>query len=257
MAGRVEGKVAMVTGGASGIGRATCLLLAEEGAKVAVADLQQDRGRAVAEEIAAQGGDAAFYALDVSDENQVRAGLDQVVARFGRLDVLVNNAGIAGVNKPTHELEEAEWDAVFAVDVKGVFFCTKHAIPHMRAAGGGSIINVSSVYGLVSDSNVPPYHAAKGAVALMTKTDALLYARDRIRVNSIHPGHVATPIHEWVRGGSERDRQRIIRLLAEDYPLGRIGEPRDVAYGIVYLASDEASFVTGAQLVVDGGYSAR
>jgi len=154
-------------------------------------------------------------------------------------------------------VEEAEWDAVFAVDVKGVFLCTKHAIPHMREAGGGSIVNVSSVYGLVSDANVPPYHAAKGAVALMTKTDALLYARDRIRVNSIHPGHVATPIHEWVRNGSEADRKRIIRLLGLDYPIGHIGEVEDVAYGILYLASDEAKFVTGAQLVVDGGYSAR
>ncbi len=255
--GRVEGKVAVVTGGASGIGRATCLLLAEERARVAVADVDSEGGRAVAEEIIGRGGEAASYAIDVSDEDQVRRGFQEIVLRFGRIDILVNNAGIAGANKPTHELEEAEWDAVFAVDVKGVFFCTKHAIPLMREAGGGSIVNVSSAYGLVSDANVPPYHAAKGAVTLMTKTDALLYARDRIRVNSVHPGHVATPIHEWVRNSSEVDRQRIIKLLAMDYPLGHIGEVEDVAYGILYLASDEAKFVTGAQLVIDGGYTSR
>lgn len=257
MAGRVEGKVAIVTGGAGGIGRATCLLLAAEGAKVAVADLDREPSEAVADEITRQGGEAAAFTIDVSSEGQVREGFGQLAQRFGRLDILVNNAGVAGANRPTHELEEAEWDAVFAVDVKGVFLCTKHAIPLLRQAGGGSIVNVSSVYGLVGDQNVPPYHAAKGAVTLMTKTDALLYARDRIRVNSVHPAHVATPIHDWVRNSSETDRQRIVRLLSMDYPLGKICEPEDVAYGILYLASDEAKFVTGAQLVIDGGFTSR
>ncbi len=257
MAGRVEGKTAIVTGGASGIGRVTCLLLAAEGAKVAVTDINADGGRAVTGEITDRGGEAAFWLLDVSREDQVQRQFEDIVGRFGRMDILVNNAGIAGVNKPTHEVAEAEWDAVFSVDVKGVFFCTKHAIPHMKLAGGGSIVNISSVYGLVGDPNVAPYHAAKGAVAVMTRTDAVTYARDRIRVNSVHPGHVITPIHEWVRNESEADRERTIKLLALDYPMGCIGEPEDVAYGVLYLASDEAKFVTGAQLIIDGGYTSR
>jgi len=168
----------------------------------------------------------------------------------------VNNAGVAGANKPTHELTEAEWDWVQGINVKGVFFCTKHAIPHLKRAGGGSIINLSSIYGLVGGADVPPYHASKGAVRLMSKTDALIYAPDRIRVNSIHPGYILTPMVEHHLGAMENpDEAR--KAAAALHPLGHMGEPDDIAWGVVYLASDEARFVTGAELVIDGGMITR
>jgi NAD(P)-dependent dehydrogenase (short-subunit alcohol dehydrogenase family) len=254
--GRVQGKVALVTGGALGIGRATCLLLAREGASVAVTDVLAAEGEKLVQQISEAGGVARFFRLDVASEENVRAVVHQVVAAFGRLDILVNNAGIAGANKPTHEVTEEEWDRVTAVNVKGVFFCTKHAIPHLRRAGGGGIVNLSSIYGLVGAPDVPPYHASKGAVRLMTKTDALLYAREGIRVNSVHPGYIWTPMvenHLKSLGDVEEGR----KALAELHPVGRVGEPDDIAYGILYLASDEARFVTGSELVIDGGYTAR
>jgi NAD(P)-dependent dehydrogenase (short-subunit alcohol dehydrogenase family) len=181
---------------------------------------------------------------------------DEVAAVLGKIDVLVNNAGIAGTSKPTHEITEAEWDQVQAINVKSVFFCTKHAIPHLRRTGGGSIINLSSIYGLVGAPDVPPYHASKGAVRLMTKTDAMLYAADRIRVNSVHPGFIWTPMVER-HLASQGDVAEGRRALDALHPLGHVGEPEDVAYGILYLASEESKFVTGAELVIDGGYTAR
>ncbi|MBI4538270.1 MAG: glucose 1-dehydrogenase [Gemmatimonadetes bacterium] len=254
--GRVDGKVATVTGGALGIGRATSLLLAQHGARVAVTDVLDDEGRALVDRIAGQGGVARFWHLDVSREDQVRQIFAEIAERFGQIDVLVNNAGIAGASKPTHQLTEAEWDSVMAVNVKGVFFGTKHAVPYMRRNGGGSIINLSSTYGIVSAPDLPPYHASKGAVRLMTKTDALLYAGDAIRVNSVHPGFIWTPMvenHLRAMGDVAAGRRTLDAL----HPLGHVGEPDDVAYGILYLASDEAKFVTGAELVIDGGYTAR
>jgi NAD(P)-dependent dehydrogenase (short-subunit alcohol dehydrogenase family) len=254
--GRVDGRVAVVTGGALGIGRSTCLLLAREGACIAVVDVLDRDGESLAAEIRKHGGKARFWHLDVSKESAVQETLAQVVAEFGRIDILVNNAGIAGANKPTHELTEAEWDAVQAVNVKGVFFCTKHAISHLRAAGGGSIINLSSIYGLISAADVPPYHASKGAVRLMTKTDALLYANDRIRVNSVHPGFILTPMVEGFFAAAP-DPALARKAVEALHPLGHLGEPDDVAFGILYLASDEAKFLTGIELVIDGGYTAR
>jgi NAD(P)-dependent dehydrogenase (short-subunit alcohol dehydrogenase family) len=188
----------------------------------------------------------------------VRVAQDDVASRFGGVHVLVNNVGIAGASKPTHELSEAEWERVQAVNVKGVFFCTKHAIPHLKRAGGGSIVNLSSIYGLVGAPDVPPYHASKGAVRLMSKTDALLYAADRIRVNSVHPGFIRTPMveHHLLDSGAE-DVEAACREVGALHPLGHMGEPDDIAWGVVYLASDESKFVTGAELVIDGGYTAR
>ena len=255
--GRVEGKVAIVTGGALGIGRTTCLLLAKEGAKVAVTDVLDREGKEVVDEIKAAGGIAEYWHLDVTNEEEVKKVLADVAREFGKIDVLVNNAGIAGVNKPTHEITEEEWDKVINVNVKGVFFCTKHVIPYMRKAGGGSIINLSSIYGLVSAPDVPPYHASKGAVRLMTKTDALLYAKDDIRVNSVHPGYIWTPMVENHLKASGIDPEEGRKQLASLHPIGHVGEPIDIAYGIVYLASDESKFVTGSELVIDGGYTAR
>jgi NAD(P)-dependent dehydrogenase (short-subunit alcohol dehydrogenase family) len=253
---RLKGKVAIITGGAIGIGHATALRMAEEGASVAILDMLDKEGQALAAELDKRGASAGFWHCDVSKEAEVARAIGDVVKRFGRLDVLVNNAGVSGASKPTHEVTEAEWDFVQAVNVKGVFFCTKHAIPHLRRAGGGSIINLSSIYGLVGAPDMPPYHASKGAVRLMTKTDAMIYASDRIRVNSIHPGYIWTPMvehHLKALGDVEAGRKAADAL----HPLGHMGEADDIAWGAVYLASDEAKFVTGAELVIDGGYTAR
>ncbi len=253
---RLTGAVAIVTGGAVGIGRAACLRLAQEGAAVAVTDVRDEDGQALAAEIVAAGGAAAFWHLDVSREAEVARVFAEIAAHFGRVTVLVNNAGISGVNKPTHEITEGEWDALMAVNVKGVFFCTKHVIPALRQAGGGSIINLSSIYGLVGAGDVPPYHASKGAVRLMTKNDALVYARDAIRVNSIHPGFIWTPMVEAF-AQCQGDVDDVRKALGAKHPLGHVGEPDDIAWGIVYLASREAKFVTGSELVIDGGYTAQ
>jgi NAD(P)-dependent dehydrogenase (short-subunit alcohol dehydrogenase family) len=254
--GRVEGRVAIVTGGALGIGKACCLLLAKEGAKVAVTDILDQEGQKLANQIKSSGGVAEFWHLDVSNEKEVQKSFANINGEFGKIDILVNNAGIAGVSKPTHEITEEEWDKVMAVNVKGVFFCTKHVIPYMKKTGNGSIINLSSIYGIVSAPDVPPYHASKGAVRIMTKTDAFLYAKDNIRVNSVHPGFIWTPMVENY-AKSQGDVEDVRKLLDSLHPIGHIGEPDDIAYGVVYLASDESKFVTGSELVIDGGYTAR
>ncbi|MEX2243324.1 MAG: glucose 1-dehydrogenase [Fimbriimonadaceae bacterium] len=253
---RVNGKVAVVTGGSLGIGQACCRLLAREGASVAIVDLLETEGTALADKIGAEGGRAKFWRMDVSSEGSVKSTISAIVAEFGRIDVLVNNAGIIGANKPTHELTEQEWDAVQAVNVKGVFFCTKHAVPHMIAGGGGSIINLSSIYGLVGAPDLPPYHASKGAVRLMTKTDAMIYAKNGIRVNSVHPGAIMTPMLEQLFATAP-DPVAAQQAMADQHPLGRIGVPDDIAYAVLYLASDESGFITGEELVIDGGYTAR
>jgi NAD(P)-dependent dehydrogenase (short-subunit alcohol dehydrogenase family) len=254
---RAKDKVVMVTGGSLGIGRATCELLAREGARVAVCDVIDDDGHALVRSLTGAALKASYWHMDVSNEEEVSATISDIVSKWGRLDVLVNNAGIAGVSKPTHEITEEEWDRVQAVNVKGVFLCTKHAIPHMKRAGGGSIINMSSIYGIVGAPDVPPYHASKGAVTLMTKTDALLYAVDNVRVNSIHPGYIWTPMVENHLKGLGGDIEEARKALGSLHPLGHIGDPIDIAYGVLYLASEESKFVTGSELVIDGGYTAR
>jgi NAD(P)-dependent dehydrogenase (short-subunit alcohol dehydrogenase family) len=253
---RLQGKVAAITGAALGIGRATAIRMAECGARVAILDQHGDLASELANELIGRGLSAIAWTVDVTREAQVATVLGEVVVHFGRLDVLVNNAGVAGANKPTHELSEAEWDFVQAVNVKGVFFATKHAIAPLRAAGGGSIINLSSIYGLVGAADSPPYHASKGAVRLMSKNDALIYAPDKIRVNSVHPGFIWTPMVEGFlkdQGDAGEGRKALDAL----HPLGHVGEADDIAWACVYLASDESKFVTGAELVVDGGYTAR
>ncbi len=251
---RLQGKVAIVTGSALGIGRATAIRLAEEGARVAITDLLDAEGEKTASEI---GPNAAFWHLDVTKETEVANVINDVVKKWGRLDVLVNNAGIAGANKPTDQLTEKEWDTVMNVDVKGVFFCTKHAIPQMRKSGKGSIINLSSIYGLVGAGDIPPYHAAKGAVRLMSKNDAITYAKENIRVNSVHPGFIFTPMVDNFAKEAGDQAAEVRKALDALHPVGHIGEPDDIAWGIVYLASDESKFVTGSELVIDGGYTAR
>ncbi|HEU0152471.1 MAG TPA: glucose 1-dehydrogenase [Arenimonas sp.] len=254
---RVKGKTCVITGAALGIGKACAERLADEGAAVALFDLHDAEGEALAAALRARGARASYWHVDVADEAAVKAAIDEAVAAFGGLHALVNNAGIAGVNKPTHEITEAEWDRVQAVNVKGVFFCTKHAIPHLRRAGGGSIIHLSSIYGLVGAADSPPYHASKGAVRLMAKTDAMIYAPDRIRVNSIHPGFIWTPMVEGHLKASFADPAAAREAVAALHPLGHLGAPDDIAWGVVYLASDESKFITGSELVIDGGYTAH
>ncbi len=252
---RLSGKTAVVTGGASGIGRAIALRFAQEGASVAVTDHDATPGKRVVDEIVHQGGTAQFWRMDVRREAQVQRAIEGMVSEWGRIDILVNNAGILGPNRPTHELSAEEWRGVMAVNVDGVFFCTKAVIPHMMRARGGSIINLCAAYGTVGAPNAPAYHASKGAVRVMTKTDAVLYAHSGIRVNSIHPSFVQTEMLDaFLESMPGLDP---VGELAALHPLGRIGQPADVAWGAVYLASDEAAFVTGSELIIDGGYTAR
>jgi NAD(P)-dependent dehydrogenase (short-subunit alcohol dehydrogenase family) len=214
-------------------------------------------GKALTADLTAAGHEVAFWAVDVADEAAMKATIDAAAARFGGLHVLVNNAGISGSPKPTDQVTEAEWDRVQAVNVKGVFFGTKHAIPHLRAAKKGSIINLSSIAGLIGIGGIAPYHASKGAVRLMTKNDAITYAPEQIRVNSIHPGYIWTPMVENHLRATSDDLEAAKAAAGSAHPVGHMGEPDDIAWAVVYLASDEAKFVTGAEIVIDGGYTAR
>jgi len=248
---RVAGKVALVSGGARGIGAATARLLAQEGAAVVIGDILEEEGRTIAAQIGELGGRALLVRLDVTVEEDWRHAIQTAVATYGKLDVVVNNAGISG-RTPVEETTEELWERVMAVNAKGVFLGTKVAIPELRKAGGGSIINISSIYGLVGSETSASYHASKGAVRLFTKAAAIQYAKDGIRVNSVHPGFVDSPMTQQHHSlpGVRADR------LAKT-PLGRLGTPEDIAWGVLYLASEESSFVTGSELVIDGGMTAR
>ena len=253
---RVDGEVAVVTGASLGIGKACAEMLALNGAFVAVTDVLDVEGQLLVNKIRTAGGTAEYWHLDVSNESQVQSVMANVVSKFGNISILVNNAGISGINKPTHEVSAHEWNHLMGINVNGVFFCTKHALPSMMTNGKGSIINLSSISGIVSAPDVPPYHASKGAVRMMTKTDALIYAPKNIRVNSVHPGFIWTPMVEnYIKssGDLEAGKEAVGKL----HPLGHMGEVDDIAYGVLYLASDESKFVTGTELVIDGGYTAH
>lgn len=250
--GRLDGKVALISGGARGQGATEAKLFAQEGAKVVFGDLLDDEGRKVEAEIAEAGGDALYVHLDVTNEADWRAAVDTAVSRYGKLDVLVNNAGIV-LRKGIEETTGEDWDRVMAVNSKGVFLGTKHAIPAMRQAGGGSIVNISSTAGLVgSGQELAAYSATKGAVRLFTKSTAIQHARDNIRCNSVHPGPIDTPMLQQAWDDPSRREERMARV-----PLGRIGTTEDIAYGVLFLSSDEASFMTGSELVIDGGSTAQ
>lgn len=256
---RLEGKVALITGAAAGVagelmgfGGAAARLFAQEGAKVVLTDIKEDMGQRTAAQINELGGDALFLRLDVTNEQNWKDVIRNAVATYGKLDVLVNNAG-TGARYNVEETTVEEWDGQMAVHAKGVFLGTKHAIPEMRKAGGGSIINISSIYGLIGSPTSTAYHAAKGASRLFTKSAAIQYAKENIRVNSVHPGYAHTPLTD--PGYSSEAGRRDWSL--ERIPLGRLGNAYDIAYGILYLASDESSFVTGAELVIDGGTTAQ
>lgn len=250
---RLKNKVILVTGGASGIGETSCRLLAREGAKVALLDMNTERGHKIVSEINCNGGEASFWPMNATIEKEVQKAIEHVIDRWGKIHVLVNNIGIIGDNKPTHEITEMEWDKVMNVNVKSVLFCTKHTIPHLKKSGGGSIINISSVHGLIGTPDYPANHASKAAVRLMTKTDAILYAKDNIRVNSIHPGYIWTPLLEEEARKSELGYEEFRKHHDKIQPLGFMGQPEDVAHAIVYLASEESRFMTASELTIDGG----
>ncbi len=260
MSGRVAGKIACITGAASGLGRGAAIRLAAEGATIVATDVQADRGAAVVAEIVAAGGHAVFLQHDVTSEDRWRSIIADIKARYGRLDVLVNNAGI-GLSGPVTEMSLDDWRRQTAVNLDGTFLGVKHGLPLMRAGGGGSIINLSSIAGIKASGNVSGYCATKGAVRLFTKSVALecAAARDGVRVNSVHPGIVETAIWDTLIGTTEdgsNGRPRTATLEAATnatIPFGYQGTPEDIAQGILWLASDDSRYVTGTELVIDGG----
>jgi NAD(P)-dependent dehydrogenase (short-subunit alcohol dehydrogenase family) len=254
MTGILAGKSALVTGGASGIGRATSLAMAREGARVAVADRAEERAAETVALINAAGGQAIAIGGDVANEDDVVAMVARTVAAFGRLDCAFNNAGISGrsvgpVGHRTHEMSRASFDAMLAINLTGVFLCMKHEIAHMLTRGGGAIVNTASVAGLVGLPTSTHYVAAKHGVVGLTKTAAMEYARDNIRVNCVNPGYIATPMTD------ETMKSRFDELMTK-VPMHRLGLPDEIAEAVVWMCSDKASFMTGASHVVDGGYYA-
>jgi len=248
---RLEGRVALITGAASGIGRATAERLAREGAAVVITDIQDEAGTAAAKEIAESGARAVFVHHDVTSEADWTAAVARAKEEFGGLDILVNNAGMGDL-KTIEDTTLAEWERTVAIDQTGVFLGMKHAADVLAASGHGSVINISSIFGTSGGFGTSPaYHAAKGAVRTLTKNVALHWAEKGVRVNSIHPGFIATPILEQAKGTPVE--QGMIALT----PMGRLGRPEEIAAGVAYLASDDASFVTGLELYIDGGYMAR
>ncbi len=249
MAGRLLGKVALISGAARGQGEAEARLFAQEGARLVLGDILVEEGQRVAADIQAQGGQAVFAKLDVTQEADWQQAVDLALRTYGKLHILVNNAGVfrtEGVEATSLEL----WNQVVAVNQTGVFLGMKYAIPAMRRSGGGSIINISSGAGIVGSGMAAAYHSAKGAVRLLTKTAAIEYAGEGIRINSVHPGLVET---EMIRILDPEGTRAALQAT----PMKRMATPREIAYGVLYLASDESSFVTGSELVIDGGYTAH
>jgi len=250
---RLREKVAIITGGARGMGSAESIMFANEGAKVVVADIRQELGEIIAHEITKKGGTAEFIQLDVTNEDQWQSLLTQTINLYGKLDILVNNAGITG-HGSVLSTSEQEWDQILDVNAKGIFFGCKHSIPYMIKNGRGSIVNISSEMGLVGSAmGSPAYSASKGAVTIFTKSAAIRHAKDNIRINSVHPGPIDTPMlneSSLMRSGKSK-------TVLDPTPMGRRGTPDEVAFGVLFLASDESSYVTGSELVIDGGYLAE
>lgn len=249
---RLEGKVAIISGGARGQGAAEAKMFAREGAKVVFGDILDEEGQQVEAEINETGGDATYVNLDVTDEDSWKNAVDTAVERYGKVDILVNNAGVAFWTFGDDASVE-DWDTVMDINAKGVFLGTKAVIPAMREAGGGSIVNISSISGMVGQATIHPgYNASKGAVRILTKSTAIQYAKEGIRCNSVHPGPVKTPMTErsWSTAeGIERNQRNT--------PLGRYADPDEIATGVLFLSSDESSYMTGSELVIDGGVTAQ
>ncbi len=250
---RLENKVAFIIGGARGMGAVEAKMFANEGASVVFGDILDEEGQRVEVEIREAGGEATYVHLDVTQEEDWRGAMDVVTSKYGRLDILVNNAGIVPRYSAANAVEgitEEAWDQVMGVNAKGVFLGTKFAIPLMRAVGGGSIVNISSGAGIAPSPETPAsYSASKGAVRIFTKSVAIQYAKENIRCNSVHPGPILTPM---LQGAGADGDDRLERI-----PLGRVGTPEEIAYGVLYLASDEASFVNGSELIIDGGRTSQ
>jgi NAD(P)-dependent dehydrogenase (short-subunit alcohol dehydrogenase family) len=248
---RLENKVALITGGASGMGASMARIFAREGAKVVVADMLETEGSAVVADIVKANGAAMFQKLDVTSESEWQRAIRATVAAYGRLDILVNDAGISG-SAVDDLFDSAAWDRIMAVNSTGTFFGMKHAIPEMKKAGGGSIVNLSSISGVVGQRGIHvAYNASKGAIRTLTKAAAVQHGRDNIRVNSVHPG-LMPPMRTSGRTADPAVRARML----EGVPLRRAGEVHEVANAVLFLASDEASYITGAELYVDGGFLA-
>ena len=248
---RLEGKVALISGAARGMGAEEARIFAREGAKVVIGDISEDEGKAVEAQIAETGGQAVFVRLDVTQESDWTNAVDEAVSRFGKLDILVNNAGISS-RAFTDDTGIDAWDKIMEVNSKGVFLGTRAAVPKMLEAGGGSIVNISSIMGLVgSAGGHPAYNASKGAVRIFSKAMAVRHGKDNIRVNSVHPGFMP-PMASGIAYDQEQRRGSL-----EQTPLGREGRIEEVANAVLFLASDEASYITGAELVVDGGFTAK
>ena len=249
---RLENKVALISGGARGIGAAVAKIFAQEGAKLVISDILEDEGRKTAEEITAAGGECVFVRLDVTSETDWEQAAAEVTSRFGRLDILVNNAGITARGN-VEETSVADWTRTMDINVKGAFLGSKQAIPVMRASGGGSIINISSGAGIAPQPGTSgAYAASKGAVRIFSKSTAIQYAAENIRCNSVHPGPIET---DMLR--ATRPDENNLEIMKGRVPLGRFGRAEEIAYGVLYLASDESSFVTGSELVIDGGRTAQ
>ena len=248
---RLTGRTAIVTGAASGIGKATAQRLASEGANVVITDINDDAGKAVAAELTGQGYSAAFMHHDVTKEADWQRVIDDTVAAYSGLDILVNNAGMGDL-LDIDAATLADWDRTIAIDQTSIFLGMKLASPHLKASGHGSVINISSIFGISGGFGTSPaYHAAKGAVRTLTKNVALLWAQQGVRVNSVHPGFIDTPIISQTKGTPFE------QVMLDMTPMGRLGKPDEIAAAVAYLASDDASFVTGCELAVDGGYLAR
>jgi len=249
---RLQNKAAFISGGARGMGAAEAKLFAHEGAKVVIGDVLDDEGRMTEFEINETGGECLFVRLDVASEDSWASAMSVTISRFGKLDVLINNAGVV-TRGSVEDTTLEESDRIMDINAKGVFLGTKAAIPELRKAGGGSIVNISSISGNIGQSGVRAvYNASKGAVRIFTKSAAIQYASEGIRVNSVHPGRIDTAMAQ-----DRLNDPQLQREAEANSPLGRTGKPEEVAYGVLYLASDESSFVTGSELVIDGGYTAQ
>jgi 3-oxoacyl-[acyl-carrier protein] reductase len=248
---RLDGKVALITGGASGLGEATAVLFAKEKAKVVIADINRPRGEEVAKQIREDGGDCAFVEGDVSKAVDAKRMIDVTISTFKKLDILFNNAGIPIANAKFEEIDEAQWDRVINVNLKSMFLCSKYAVPFMKKQGGGVIINAASVGGVRPRGATLPYSVSKGAAIVLTKAMALELAPYKIRVNSISPVGTDTPL--WRNFYPDLDVTERRRRVVATIPLGRLGEPKDVASAALFLSSDESSMITGINLRVDGG----
>ena len=263
---RVDGKVALISGGARGLGGMSARKLAEAGAKVVITDLREDEAQATLAAIKAAGGDAKFFKHDVAIEEQWEAAVKFTLQSYGGLDILLNNAGIAGSSKPLEELSLDSWRRMMSINLDGVFLGMKHAIPPMKARahlwpGGGSIISISSIMGFIGGSRAAAYCASKGGVRLLTKAAAIELAPSKIRVNSVHPGFIDTPMlrsgEEAMNARHEGGFQKWVDGVVSRHPLGRLGKDEDIAHAVRFLASDDSAFMTGAEVVVDGGYLAQ